>query len=163
MAIKKASVYLIHGFIGSGKTTFSKALAKEKCAMRLNPDELMITLHGNNPPADQFGAYYDRVQALIWQLTAELLAIDVPVILDFGFWTKKSRQDAINRVIALGGAPSLYSIECDPKIMKERCLQRSQSLSGGDLYIDEAAFDKFYAMYEPLGDDEERIAVSAKR
>ena len=87
-------VYLLHGFIGSGKTTFARILAKEVVAMRLTHDEYMVLLYGTNPPEDLFRVYYDRVTEMIWKMTVELIQLNVPVILDFGFWTKESRLKA---------------------------------------------------------------------
>ena len=55
----------MHGFIGSGKTTFAMSLTNEKRAIRLTHDEFMVFLHGTNPPADKFPEFYDRIAKLI--------------------------------------------------------------------------------------------------
>jgi predicted kinase len=154
----KRIVYLLHGFIGSGKTTFAKILEKEKCAMRLTHDDFMILLYGQNPPANLFKEYYDRITKMIWKLTSELVELHVPVILDFGFWTKDSRREAIDRVYQMGATPLLYVISCNPVTMKERCLRRN--MQGDDtLLIDEAAFDNLFKLYEPISEDEEHVLV----
>ena len=47
--MRKATVYLICGFIGSGKTTFAKKLEKETGAIRITKDEWLISLFGHDP------------------------------------------------------------------------------------------------------------------
>ena len=41
-----ASVHLICGFAGTGKTTIARKLAVQMNAVRLTPDELMTDLYG---------------------------------------------------------------------------------------------------------------------
>ena len=155
---ERKHVYLLHGFIGSGKTTFARILAREVVAMRLTHDEYMVLLYGTNPPEDLFRVYYDRVTEMIWKMTVELIQLNVPVILDFGFWTKESRLKAIERVHQIGAEPHLYAMECNPATMKDRCLKRNQ-LEGDTLLIDEPAFDKFFKFYEPISEDEKPVFI----
>jgi len=152
-------VYLMHGFIGSGKTTFAKQLAKEKQALRLTHDAVMVTLYGNNPPAEHFQEYYERVAKLLWIITAELVSIGSAVILDFGFWSREARDVARNRVVQLGGAPVMYAISCNLETMRERCLRRSESPGEENLVIDSHAFEKFFQLYEAPEKDEDYIVV----
>ena len=156
----KRNVYLMHGFIGSGKTTFAKKLATEKRAMRLTHDDYMLLLYGSNPPANLFRDYAERVSEMLWRMTAELVSLEVPVILDHGFWTKQLRVEAIERVRAMGAIPVIYAIACSPATMKERCLKRTAQ-GGETLFIDEPAFDSFLRTFEPISGDEEHIVITA--
>ena len=155
----KRNVFLMHGFIGSGKTTFAKTLAREKGAMRLTHDEYMVLLYGSNPPADLYNEYYDRVAEMLWRMTAELVGLGVPVILDLGFWTKKVRAEAIERVKHMGAVPLIYAVRCSPAIMKQRCLARTAK-GGAELFIDEAAFDKLFKLFEPMSEEEDQVVIT---
>jgi predicted kinase len=49
------TVHLIHGYLGTGKTTLAKQLAEEVNGVRFNSDEWMVRLHGEDPP-DAYGS-----------------------------------------------------------------------------------------------------------
>lgn len=70
----------MHGFIASGKTTKAKELEKEHCAVRFTSDEWMCSLNGEYSPKSDFNNILK-------------IAEKQNVILDYGFWTKKSRDE----------------------------------------------------------------------
>ena len=49
-----ATLYLIHGYIASGKMTYAKKLEAETDAIRFTLDEWMVNFYGANPPANKF-------------------------------------------------------------------------------------------------------------
>lgn len=154
-----ATIHLLHGFTGAGKTTFAKKLETEIGAVRFSPDEWMVKLYGNNPPEEYFAEYFERVESLIWQVAAQVLAVEVDVILDFGFWSRASRDEAREKAQILKAESKLYFISTPEPIMKERVLQRTQNLPEGALVIDENAFELFKTRFEPLGEDEVHITI----
>ena len=107
-----AILHLIHGFVGAGKTTFSRTLEAEISAIRFTLDEWIIKLYGHNPPEDKFTEYSERVSSLIWQLTRRFLNLGQDVILDFGFWTRASRDLAREFARSVNAEVKLYSICC---------------------------------------------------
>jgi predicted kinase len=154
-----ATLHLLHGFTGSGKTTFARKLEKELLALRFTPDEWIVQLYGNNPPEEHCLEYFDRVTNLIWKLTMELLRSERDVILDFGFWSRVSRDEARSKAQAAGAKVKLYFISCAEETMRQRVLERSAELPAGALSIDEHAIQLFKARFEPLGKDESHIIV----
>jgi predicted ATPase len=48
----KATVYVLCGFIGAGKTTFAKQLEAQTGAVRITKDEWLIRIVGNEPAID---------------------------------------------------------------------------------------------------------------
>lgn len=154
-----STIHLLHGLPGTGKTTFARRLAADTGAVRLNHDEWMTALYGHNPPAEHFADYHDRILALIWQMTAEFVARDIDVILDHGFWTRASRDQARAKAAELSAACRLYALVCPPAVADARVLQRSTELKSGVLDINQAALDIFRTRYEPLAPDEEHLAV----
>ena len=105
-----ATLHLVHGFVGAGKTTFSRNLEAEIPAIRFTLDEWIVKLYGHNPPEDKFIEYSDRVSSLIWQLTTQLLDLDRDVILDFGFWSRASRNRAREFALSVNAEVKLYSM-----------------------------------------------------
>jgi len=86
-------LYLICGFVGSGKTTYAKKLAKQYSAHRFSPDEWMIPLFGEHMDREQFDLRLNTMKALFKVSAIELIKLNVSVIFDFGFWNKSERKD----------------------------------------------------------------------
>lgn len=152
-------VHLLHGLPRSGKTTLAREIEKERGAISLNHDEYMTTVFGNNPPADKFDEMSERVNNLIWALTKKLVDRDVEVILDHGFWTRKSRDNARKRVRAMGATPRFYRMICPDSVADARVLKRSKNLRSGVLQIDQNALELFRSQFEPISGDEDFIDV----
>jgi predicted kinase len=141
----KPTAHLLHGFIGSGKTTFARQLERECGGVRFTHDEWMVRLYGWNPPEKHFAEYYARIENLIWEEAARVVRAGTDVILDFGFWTRASRDAARSRVQAIGAEARFYEVWCPQRIMRARALERSKKPSVDSLWIDGAGYDKLSA------------------
>jgi predicted kinase len=132
---------------------------KETSAMRFSVDDWMIRLYGKNPPKQEYGEYGKRIVSLIWDLSSDLIKRGKDVILNFGFWTRKSRDETRKRIKALGATTKLYHVTCADKTLKERVLTRTDALPDSALYIDEHAIGEFKKRFEALQDDEPHLVV----
>ncbi len=153
-----ATLHMIYGFVGAGKTTFAKKLEHSLPAVRFTHDEWMNKLYGENPPLENFADYYNRVHDLIWIYAERLLELNQDVILDSGFWSRNSRDEARAKAKAVGAEPKLYFLDVPENVMLERTRKRNENLQGS-LYIDDHAFGLFKTRFEPLGKDEEHIVL----
>ncbi|MGI8932816.1 MAG: AAA family ATPase [Phormidesmis sp.] len=151
--------HLIHGFVGSGKTTYAINLARELPALRLSVDDWLTSLYGQNPPSDKFEEYQSRITSLIWQVATQTLSLGQDVILDFGFWSRSSRDDARQRLQNIGVTSVLYRVVCSDNVMRERTLSRTAQMPDGALYIDENVLRELSRKFEPLGVDEPCVVV----
>ncbi len=86
--IGPATVYLIVGLPGAGKTTYAKELETSAPALRLTPDEWQIALFGDENPPDK----RDLVEGKLIQIGMRAAELGVDVVLDFGFWGKDERS-----------------------------------------------------------------------
>ena len=152
------TLHMIHGFVGAGKTTFAKKLEHSLPAIRFTHDEWMSQLYGDNPPLEMFAEYYTRVQDLIWDYAARLLELSQDVIVDSGFWSRASRDEARKKAKALRADYKLYFLKVPEYMMLERTRKRNQDLHGS-LYIDDQAFELFKTRFEPLEPDEEHTVI----
>ncbi|MGB3640569.1 MAG: ATP-binding protein [Rivularia sp. (in: cyanobacteria)] len=154
-----ANLHLIYGFAGAGKTTFARKLETEISAIRFTHDEWMVKLYGHNPQEEKFSDYYNRISDLIWNLTMQLLRLNQDVILDFGFWSRASRDEARNKAKIANAEVKLYFVTCSEEVMLLRVAKRNSNLPSDSLWIDENAFELFKQSYEALGDDENYIVI----
>ena len=114
----------------------------------------MIALYGQNPPADKFEEYHRKTAGLIWEVASRTLELGQDVILDFGFWSRESRDDARQKVCAVGATPVLYCVTCTDAATRERVLRRTAELPEHSLYIGAEAIETLQKRFEPLGNDE---------
>lgn len=152
-----ARLFLIHGFIASGKTRFAKELEQAERAFRITHDEWMAQLYGQDPDASDFARFYNNVSQLAWETTGRLLELNQSVILDFGFWTRASRDEARAKARQLEVEHRLVDVSCPAALMRERLRMRNSTLSDGDLFVSEDTFASLLDRFEPLQSDEDRI------
>lgn len=88
---QRPKAFLLHGFLGVGKTTLARRLEVEYRAMRFTHDEWMYRLYGDDPPAAQFPQYAARVSVTMSAIWTRCLELGTNVVLDFGFWSKAER------------------------------------------------------------------------
>ncbi len=151
-----ATVHLLCGRPGSGKTTFARELEKTHKAMRYTYDEWMVQLYGRSP--ERFETLFNRVSNLIWRIATRNLALGTDVILDKGFWYKRDRENVRQAAAAIGAESKLYFLDAPIDVLRKRILTRSK----GDqnyLWINDQAFTEFINRFEPPGDDEDFILV----
>jgi predicted kinase len=147
------TAYLIHGYLGAGKTTFAKRLAAEAGAVRYSPDDLMVARHGHDPPKLHFSRYLDAIAAEIDAEWPRTLESGRDVVLDFGFWTRAWRDAARSRAAKVGARTKIYYVRCSEEAARARCRTRNQD-PGDSLFIADATFETLKARFEPLGPDE---------
>ena len=122
--------HLIHGYLGAGKTTLAKRMEIDLCAIRYSPDEWMVKLYGDDPPAERFAECLPRVYDDINAQWPIVLARGVDVILDFGFWTREERDAARRRAAEVNAVTNLYWVCCAEETARARFRARNQDPPG---------------------------------
>lgn len=146
-----STIHLMHGFIGFGKTTVAKQLETELPAIRFTHDEIMLTRYGRNP--DDFMEKYKLVDEYIKSEIAKAISSGNNVIMDYGFWSKKSRADYFAWAKTLTPDVVFHAVQCDIKVAKARLLHRTKTNSD-ELFIDENCFNERLKQFEPLTENE---------
>ncbi len=166
-----ATAFLIHGYLGAGKTTLAQRLEVEEAAIRFTHDEWMRLLYaprdagscwptGDDLPETRFSEYADRVSGVLEMVWTRCVALKMNVVLDFGFWTRSERDRVRDLVASLGGNSVLYRLSCPDEVAWSRIEKRNERL-GADLYIEPNTFKVLKARFEPLDPDEVRVEVEA--
>lgn len=119
---KKATLYIIQGFIGAGKSTFSKKFSKETGAIHLNPDEWVTKLYNKDEYMKDWNKCFDATVVQLWEKTKEYLNSGVDVIFDMGFWIKKDRDFAKQVALECNANYKHYYLYVPDEILKQRII-----------------------------------------
>ena len=158
MTGRQPTAFLLHGYLGSGKTTLARRLEVEESALRFTHDEWMRALYGNDPPADQFVDYASRVSALMESLWMRCLSLGTNIILDSGFWSRRERDRVRERIASVGARAVLYHLSCPDEVAWARIESRNSS-ADEELHIAANTFEVLKARFEPLQPDEDCILI----
>ena len=158
MAQQVPLAFLLHGYLGVGKTTLARRLEAEHSAIRFTHDEWMRTLYGNDPPEALFADYAGNVSGLIEATWTRCLELGLDVVLDFGFWSRSERDRTRALVAQFGGECRLYRLTCADEIARRRIEGRNEDLDDS-LFIAPSTYDALKARFEPLGPDERSIEI----
>lgn len=126
-----ATLFLICGLPGAGKTTLSKELEADIPALRLCPDEWILDIFGPEIDRATFDAVRDSIENVLWKLAARVLTLGQDVILEYGFWALEEREDYRARAEALGATVILRYVTASPDELWRRIEKRNEQLPPG--------------------------------
>lgn len=156
----EAEVILICGKICSGKSTY----ARELCSgVVLSVDDIMLKMFGLHL-GDKHDEYARKAQEYLFNLSVELVKHGVTVILDWGFWTKASRDEARKFYASQGISCRIHYLDIDDATWTERMAQRNSSISEGryNAYpIDDNLLKRFNNLFEAPDQSEIDVLVKA--
>ncbi len=157
---RQPTVYLICGFIGSGKTTFARKLEAETGAVRITKDEWSIRLIGNDPTIDGYAAWDRKIIGLSRDVAFYLAEKGIDVIIDEGFWAREERDDLKRKIDAVGAKAVLYYVNTPIETIRARVAQRNGRLTGDSFEISPELLDQYLTFWQPLDEDEGYILAS---
>jgi predicted kinase len=153
-----ATVHLIFGPTGAGKTTFGRAFAGERGAVFFCLDEWMAALFMMDAPTPLTLEWAlprtQRCEQEIWNIARQLLALGTDVVLELGFFTREQRTRMRGLVAAAGFAVEVHLLEVDREVRRERVRARNRGTATLTVEVDDAMFDWAEGYYEPLDEAE---------
>ena len=102
MQKNKATLFLICGLPGSGKTTLARQLEASHQAMRLSPDEWIAEILADTTDIAELDRLRSPIESIQWDLAKRALVLGVNVILEWGFWSQAERIQYRTEAEALG-------------------------------------------------------------
>jgi predicted kinase len=145
-----ATLHLICGLPGSGKTTLAARLAEAGSILWLSPDRWLREL--NLDGYDE--ARRADVERLQRDLAMRLLALGVDVILDNGFWSRAEREGLRTEAAALGARVRLHYLDVPIDELKRRLAIRNERGPADSFAVSPADLDQWQAVFEPPDADE---------
>ncbi len=156
------TVHLICGATGAGKTTFARALATERNALRFSIDEWMATLFAADAPEPlTFEWAIERVgrcEAQIWRTGQAALAAGRDIVLDLGFTTREQRDRFRAQAAEAGHATALHHVTADRETRLDRVRTRNQDRSEIFAFeVTDGMFDFMEDRFDPPAPEEEAL------
>jgi predicted kinase len=165
MSHQPATLHLVSGLPGSGKTTYAEALRADTGAVLFSLDRWLITAYGQYALA-QVGQeeHTRRVLAcrdLIWGAAAELLRRATDVILDDGFFLREHRRRYVAMAAAIGASAVIHHVHAPLDVVLRRLERRNRHLPPHNFYIDPDVLTGFIGLYEVPSSEEGAAIVAA--
>jgi predicted kinase len=153
---KMATLYLICGLPCAGKTTFAKRMASEWRALRLSPDEWHVGLFGQDIGSADHYKRHDWIEAKLFELAEHCLVLGVNVILDFGSWERRERDEFRSRAKRLGARSELHYVECTEAELFRRLAERNARPDNETFVIPESEVRDLARRFQVPSQDELR-------
>ena len=149
-----ATLYLLCGLPGSGKTTLAKRLEAELPALRLSPDDWMRTLYGFDVAGELLDSARDPVETVMWSLAERALQLGVDVVVDFGLWSREERDSFRARAEAIGGRVKVLYCEVTREEQWRRLQLRNRDVFPDNFVATEEDLDRWWELFQPPTADE---------
>lgn len=144
-----ATLFLICGLPGAGKTTLAKRLEQEKQALRLCPDEWISPILKDASDQGELDRLRSPVENLQWEVAKRVLSLGVNVILENGFWGRDERASYRLQAEALGAKVELRFLEVSRDELWRRLSKRNAELPPGTFVVTKEQLEVWWSWFEP--------------
>ena len=145
-----AKVIMLCGKIASGKSHYASKVSKRENAVVLSVDELVLSILSND-----LGEKHDeitaRVQAYFFEKSVEIVQAGANVLLDWGFWRRRRRQEARAFYQEKGIACEFHYIDTPDDVWKRNIEKRNRAVLAGEssaYYVDDGLMKKLESLFE---------------
>jgi predicted kinase len=139
-----AKLFLMVGLPGAGKTTRAKQLAAAYRALRLTPDEWMISLFDRSQPAGK----RDLLEGLLITLALQALHVGTSVVLDFGLWARDERSALRWLAASAGASCQVIYLPVDTDIQLARIANRQATAPHTTFPMSASDIDKWRKQFQ---------------
>ncbi len=144
-----ATLLLLVGLPGSGKTTRAAELEAAGRGVRLNADSWTWQLYPDDAETAARDGRKTLVEGVQWELAERLLAGGVSVILDWGLWAREERDHYRQRAKELGAAVETIFLDVPLETLHRRLADRNLDLPPGTFHVDPSELDEWWSRFEP--------------
>lgn len=143
------TLHLMVGLPCSGKTTYAKQLAAKEQAMLFSPDVWQRRLFGGVYRADaDLDTVHTNIELIMWDVAAQVLSRGISVILDFGFWSRKEREEFRNRAKGLSVCFQIHYMDVPKEELFRRLRQRNANKSRDSIVFSPESLEEWYDQFE---------------
>jgi len=162
-----ATVHMICGSTGAGKTTFARTLAADKHSVLFSIDEWMKNLFWmdatESADIDWALPRVQRCEAQIWATTLQLLTMGQDVILDLGFSKGDQRRKFYKLAKEKGHTHTLYFLDVPADERRARVHKRNAGQTGTyEFQVTDDTFNWMESWFQAPADEELQSAKVIK-
>jgi predicted kinase len=139
-----ATLILIVGLPGAGKTTRAREIAATRPALRLTPDHWMIPLFGDSTADGKRFALEGRLISVALQA----LRLGTSVVLDFGLWGRDERSALRWLAQSAGAASQVVYLPVDKDVQLARVAHRQATAPHQTFPMSEAELDQWREQFQ---------------
>lgn len=157
-----ATIHLVEGPVGAGKSTFVAELRKQYAAPGFILDAWFVRLYSPDRPATNVMEWYIARKARcldqIWMAAQEVLDAGHDVVLELGLVERASREHFYAKVNEAGYDLAIYLLDAPREVRRERV--RKRNLERGATYamdVPDAFFELASDHWEPIGEVEREM------
>lgn len=85
----------------------------------------------------------------MWRVAARALALDVNVVLDFGFWSQNEREEFRGRAASLGAGSEVCFLDVQHQELLRRLAARNAALPADAFPVSETDLRRWSQVFEP--------------
>ena len=149
-----ATLFLICGLPGSGKTTLAKELEQTHNALRLCPDEWITRVLADPNDIPELDRLRDPVESMQWDVARRALVLGANVILENGFWSRREREHFRKEAETLGAQVELHYLNVDINELWHRIKKRNANLPAGTFHVSREDLELWAESFEPPTEEE---------
>jgi len=149
-----ATLFLICGLPGSGKTTLAKQLEVTQNALRLCPDEWITQILDNPNDIPELDRLRSPVESLQWDVAKRALSLGINVILENGFWSREERNYFRDEAEDFGANVELHYLDVDIDELWRRISKRNADLPPDTFHVSKENLEEWAKSFETLSEDE---------
>ena len=149
-----ATLFLICGLPGSGKTTLARELEASRPALRLCPDEWISVILADPADAIELDRLRSPVETVQWALAKRALVLGVDVVLEYGFWSREERTFFRKEAEDLGAKVELCYLDVSREELWARLSRRNADLPPGTFPVTEEQLDLWSSWFQVPAADE---------
>jgi predicted kinase len=156
---KMASIHLIEGPVGAGKSTFAADLARRVAGVHVPLDEWFVRLYSPDRPGSNVVDWYierkHRLLDLIWNHALNLLSCGTSPVLELGLIRRVDRYSIYDRAKQAEAELLTYVLDA-PRELRRHRVSRRNSEKGATFFmvVPDRVFETASDMWEPPETDE---------
>jgi predicted kinase len=144
-----ATLFMICGMAGAGKTTLGKQLETKHDALRLCPDEWIKAVIRDETDKEELDRLRDPVETLQWATAQKLLRLSVNVILENGFWGRGERLHFGSEAKDLGAEVELHYLDVPEETLWDRLQKRNAKLTRDSFRVSREELREWMTWFTP--------------
>lgn len=149
-----ATVHLLAGLNGAGKTTYARRLAATCPAVRFSLDEWVIRLYAVAYDDPRYPELRAVCTDLIWDVAQQVLSTGTDVVLDWNQWSRSRREEWRDKARSAGYQVALHHIRAPLETAVARAEQRARDGDAGAHVLDPTAVRHLADLFEVPTSDE---------